>query len=76
MLKFLLIFFIIIYLLSLLGKWLFASLINKATSGTNFKANGQNIRPEGEVSVEKESQKSKLFKKDDGEYVDYEEVKD
>lgn len=76
MLKFLLIFFIIIYLLSFIGKWFFTSLVNKATSGSHFNSGQQNNRPEGDVSVQKEPQKSKLFKKDDGEYVDYEEVKE
>ncbi len=76
MIKFLLIFFIVIYLVGLLGKWFFATLINKATSNSNYNPSRENQRSEGEISVEKPSQKSKLFKKNDGEYVDYEEVKE
>ncbi|PKP11415.1 MAG: DUF4834 domain-containing protein [Bacteroidetes bacterium HGW-Bacteroidetes-4] len=76
MLKFLLIFFIVIYLLGLLVKWFFASLINKASSGAGFDSGRESRRKEGEVSVDKTPGKSKLFTKDEGEYVDYEEIKD
>lgn len=76
MLKFLLIVFIILYLISFLVKWFFNSLIKKATSGANYdQSYGQN-RQEGDVTINQQPEKSKLFKKDDGEYVDYEEVND
>lgn len=80
MIKFLQI-ILFIFLISYLLKWLFGFLIrrwlNKMAGQNGFNANQYHNRPEGDVKVEnKQSANNKRFTKDDGDYVDYEEVKD
>ena len=75
MLKFLLIFFIVIYVLGYVGKWFFAHWIKKM-SNQQMNQKEYNNKKEGEVTIDvKETKNGNKFK-GDGDYVDYEEVND
>ncbi len=75
MLKFLLIFFIVIYVLGYVGKWFFANWIKKMTNNQTNQ-NEYNNKKEGEVTIDINQSGAKKFHKTDGDYIDYEEVED
>ena len=75
MLKFLLIFFIVIYLIGYLGKFFLARWIKKM-SGQNMNQNHYQEKQEGEVTINTDPTKNKKGKFTDGDYVDYEEIKE
>jgi hypothetical protein len=66
-LRILLIFALLYFAVRLLGRILFPSQRNSFSGG--------NVKPEGDVTVENNNQHGKNIKKDEGDYVDYEEVK-
>ena len=66
-LRILLIFALLYFAVRLLGRLLFPSQRNSFGQG--------NDKPEGDVTVENNNHHGKKIKKDDGDYVDYEEVK-
>ncbi|MCB9014072.1 MAG: hypothetical protein H6539_08545 [Bacteroidales bacterium] len=72
MFKFLLILLLVFLVLRMLGRMFFTSYVYTNDSRTN---NTGDRSKEGSVSVENKPKTEKVFKKDDGEYVDYEEVK-
>ena len=75
-------FFLISYILRVLGRYFFPILlkryINKKQSQFNQQFNQQDspIEKEGKVSVKTKPKKSKTDTNDMGEYVDFEEVDD
>ncbi|MDG2060154.1 MAG: DUF4834 family protein [Flavobacteriales bacterium] len=75
-------FFLISYILRILGRYIFPILlkryINKKQSQFNQQFNQQDspIEKEGKVSVKTKPKKSKTDTNDMGEYVDFEEVDD
>lgn len=75
MLKFLLIFFIVIYLVGYLGRLFLARWVRNVT-GQNTKNHYQKQKPEGEVTINKGNSKSQKNQFNNGEYVDYEEIND
>mgnify|MGYP001587621207 FL=1 len=80
--RFLFWFFLISYILRILGRYIFPILlkryINKKQSQFNQQFNQQNspLDKEGEVSIKTKPKKSKNDTNDMGEYVDFEEVDD
>jgi hypothetical protein len=72
MLKFLLIFFIVIYLLGYLGKWFFVRWVKKMSNQQYSQAS--DMRQEGEVTIDIDKTQSNKRFNTEGEYVDYEEV--
>ncbi len=80
--RFLFWFFLISYILRILGRYIFPILlkryINKKQSQFNQQFNPQNspLDKEGEVSIKTKPKKSKNDTNDMGEYVDFEEVDD
>lgn len=75
MLKFLLIFFIVIYLLGYFGKLFLSRWIkNAANKQSNYDAYNQ--KKEGEVTVDTNPNNKNSSNTKGGEYVDYEEVND
>jgi len=80
--RFLFWFFLISYILRILGRYIFPILlkryINKKQSQFNQQFNQQDspIEKEGKVSVKTKPKKSKTDTNDMGEYVDFEEVDD
>ena len=75
MLKFLLIFFIVIYVLGYIGKWFFARWIKKM-SNQQMNPNEYNQKKEGEVTIDGQGANLDSKFEGDGEYVDYEDIKD
>lgn len=75
MLKFLLIFFIVIYLVGYLGRLFLARWVRKVSGQDQNNQNFQQ-KPEGEVTVNKGQNSSSKNKFNEGDYVDYEEIKD
>ncbi len=78
MIKFLVIFFIVIYALAYLGRYLLTRFIRNAASQAGRNATYRRTysnRKEGSVTVENNKSSKKHFSGSDGEYVDYEEVK-
>jgi len=82
LIRFLFWFFLISYILRILGRYLFPILlkryIKKKQSQFNQQFNQQNspVEEEGEVSIKTKPKKSKTDTNDMGEYVDFEEVDD
>ena len=75
MLKFLLIFFIVVYLVGYVAKLLFVNWVKKV-SNQQMNQDVYNNKKEGEVTIDKNPQNSRKTNSKDGEYVDYEEVND
>lgn len=75
MLKFLIIFIGIVYIVGYIGRLLIGQWLKKMQNPNQFQNKQQQVRPEGEVFVKKTTDNKKHFNIDDGEYVDYEEVK-
>ena len=71
MLRFLLILFLVIYVLGYIAKFFFARWVKKVSEMQNPE--NFNRKKEGEVTVNQTQQKQSRFK-DEGEYVDFEEV--
>lgn len=70
---------LVYYALKFIGKLLFPFVMKKMSDNMDhrFQQNQQKPnRPEGEVTVENKKTTSSKFSKEDGEYVDYEEIKD
>ena len=80
--RFLFWFFLISYILRILGRYIFPILlkryINKKQSQFNqqFNQHDSNLEKEGKVSIKTKPKKSKNDTNDMGEYVDFEEVDD
>ena len=80
--RFLFWFFLISYILRILGRYIFPILlkryINKKQSQFNQQFNQQDspVEKEGKVSIKTKPKKSKNDTNDMGEYVDFEEVDD
>tara|TARA_B100000579_G_C22228618_1_gene575000 strand:- start:137 stop:394 length:258 start_codon:yes stop_codon:yes gene_type:complete len=80
--RFLFWFFLISYILRILGRYIFPILlkryINKKQSQFHqqFNQQGSNLEKEGKVSIKTKPKKSKNDTNDMGEYVDFEEVDD
>lgn len=75
MLKFLLIFFLVIYIVGYIGRYFFARWVRKIT-GQGQNNQDYKPKPEGEVTINKEPNNTNKSRIDDGEYIDYEEIKD
>jgi hypothetical protein len=75
MLKFFLIFIAIVYLIGYVGRLFLSRWLKKMQNPNNFQNNQQTVRPEGAVHINKKTSTKKHFDKQDGDYVDYEEVK-
>jgi hypothetical protein len=78
-LKVLLIIIASFYLLGWIGRIMLRRYIKKMQKKMQdqqkYYYESQNRRPEGEVKIEVNKGKSKKFSKNDGDYVDYEEIK-
>lgn len=73
MLRFFIIFLIVMYLIGFVAKWAIKRWIKNINKSNNNYNNYSN-KPEGEVTLKYNKAKDKKIKKDEGEYIDYEEV--
>ena len=72
-LKVILIFVIIFYLIKFVFRYFIQKFLNNHNTNTKDFYNSKE-KKEGEVTVEKTEQKKKIHSKDEGEYVDFEDV--
>lgn len=72
LLRFLLIFLLIILVIRFLNRLFFSAYVY---TNERTRCDSHQTRKEGSVTLEKNPKGEKRFNKDDGEYVDYEEVK-
>ena len=78
LLRLILIAFLIYYILKFIGRLLFPWFYIAENQDRNYKKAGAAGKPrkEGEVSVhDVQGDKDKIIQKDEGEYIDYEEIK-
>lgn len=76
-LKFLLIFFIVTYLLGIIGRLLLRHYAKKFQNHfEQQKSNYQNQhKQEGEITIQKKVNNEKIINNSEGDYIDYEEIK-
>jgi uncharacterized protein (UPF0333 family) len=77
-LKFLLIVFAVFYIISLLGRYFLKRMMNKAKQ--QYQQNSQQEstnkkRKEGDISVDYKPNEKKHIPNNEGDYIDYEEIK-
>ena len=72
LLRFLLIVLLIILVIRILNRIIFSSFVY---TNDRTRSESQQTRKEGSVTLEKNGKSEKLISNDEGEYVDYEEVK-
>lgn len=73
-LKFILIFIIVVYILRLLGRLFFFSVARNFNTKSNSHRY-DNYRKEGDVTIDtKNTSQQKIVKKDIGDYINYEEI--
>jgi hypothetical protein len=76
MLKFILIFLIVLYAIGFAGRLLLRWwLVRMAKRAEELSKQQYQSYGEGHIQYEKPDQKKKRFDKDDGDYIDFEEVK-
>ncbi len=75
-LKFLLFFFIVTYLLGIIGRFLLRRYVKKFQKHfEQQQSNFQNQhKQEGEITIQKNVNNEKIINKSDGDYIDYEEI--
>jgi hypothetical protein len=75
--RYLLIFFLIYIALRLFRQVLFGPRVYHRSTGQNYNDPGRNRGREGDVHIQHDpAKKKKKFRKDDGDYVKFEEVDD
>ena len=78
LLRFLFWFFLILYIMRILGRYLFPFLlkryISKKQQNFHQKFSREDIEEEGKVTINKQSKKKQKKSDDVGEYVDFEEI--
>ena len=72
-LKVILVFSIVYYLMKLLFRYFIKKFLNSHNINTN-NFSKETEKKEGEITVENTGNKSKIHTKEEGEYVDYEDV--
>ena len=71
--KVILVFVIVYYLMKLLFRYFIQKFLNSHNMNTN-NFSKEKEKKEGEITVEKTENKDKIHTKEEGEYVDYEDV--
>jgi Na+(H+)/acetate symporter ActP len=76
-LKFLVIFFIVTYILGIIGRFLLKRYLKKAQQHfEQQKTQYQNQnKQEGDITIQKTNNSEKIINKSEGDYVDFEEIK-
>ncbi|WP_339740726.1 hypothetical protein [uncultured Sunxiuqinia sp.] len=64
---------VIYYLIKILTKYVLPLFINQPKQHRDFR-DPRNSKPEGEVTIEKDRYNGGRIRKDEGEYVDFEEI--
>ena len=74
LLRTILIIVVVYYLFKIVGKIAFASVINQAQKNIRQNQPQTNRKKEGEVTIITQDKNSSKFDRNDGEYVDFEEI--
>lgn len=74
--RFLLILFIIFFIIRLLTRFVLGSYIKNMKRNFENQQNHSNNRKEGDVTINTKPKTDKKIDKDEGDYIDYEEIKE
>ena len=69
-----LIFIVIYYLIKIIGKIALTSIVNQARTNAQQGQQQANRKREGEVTIVSNKNKSSKYERNEGEYVDFEEI--
>lgn len=75
LIKFVLILFVIFFLIRVFARYVLRSYVKNMQSNFNDRQNQQSQKKEGDVTINTKPQKEKKIDRDEGDYVDYEEIK-
>ena len=73
--RFLLILFLIYFIIRIFTRYIFRSYFKKMQRNFEGQRNQYNNKKEGDVTINTKSCKGKKIDKNDGDYIDYEEIK-
>lgn len=74
--RFLLILFLIYFIVRIFTRYIFRSYFKNMQRNFGNQQNQHNNKKEGDVTINTKSGKGKKIDKDEGDYVDYEEIKE
>lgn len=74
LIKFVLILFIIFFLIRVFARYVLRSYVKNMQRNFNDRQNQQSQKKEGDVTINTKSQKEKKIDRNEGDYVDYEEI--
>ena len=76
MFKFILILFLIFFILKFFAQYFLKSFLNNMQKNAGAQQTQYNQKKEGDVTINKKPEQGKKIDKSEGDYVDYEEVKE
>jgi archaellum component FlaG (FlaF/FlaG flagellin family) len=74
LIKFVLILFVIFFLIRVFARYVLRSYVKNMQRNFNDRQNQQSQKKEGDVTINTKPQKEKKIDRDEGDYVDYEEI--
>ena len=74
LIKFILILFVIFFLIRVFARYVLRSYVKNMQRNFNDRQNQQSQKKEGDVTINTKPQKEKKIDRDEGDYVDYEEI--
>jgi len=74
--KFLLIIFIIVFIIRIITRYVLRSFVKNMQENINNQQNQNNNKKEGDVTINTKPKAGKKIDKDEGDYVDFEEIED
>ncbi len=74
--RFLLIVFLIYFIIRIFTRYIFRSYFKKMQGNFENQQNQYNNKKEGDVTINTKSGKNKKIDKNEGDYIDYEEIKE
>jgi preprotein translocase subunit SecG len=75
MVRFVLILFFVFFLLRIITRYILRSYLKNVKQNFDNQQNKHDQKKEGDVTVNTKADQSKIIKKDEGDYIDYEEIK-
>ena len=75
MFKFILILFLIFFIIKFLAQFFLKSFLNKMQNNAGNQQSQNNQKKEGDVTINKKPNQGKKIDKNEGDYIDYEEIK-
>lgn len=75
MVRFVLILLFIFFLIRIITRYILRSYLKNVKQNFDNQQNQRDQKKEGDVTVNTKADQSKIIKKDEGDYIDYEEIK-